>query len=484
MKKSILSAIIAVFICLSCLVIPTFADNDTSDYIYSISDNSTTVYIYSSSFDSKFSISDGYVAVPVFYDIDNIYVCNGAAGVRDGWYLNTYDGRTRDGNTISFNGTEVVYCSQSDSNIVITAFQTSTQKKSYKTITALRGVFSISENTFSSTSNSLSDVISLNFGFLICNNGGDSQFVSSTYPSILFDSSNNLTITNTMSPDEDLNSGTSAKFICFDDYPEVAPEDFESMLSSGNTGTGSIYENSHTVKYFYQDDPSTVILGDKTKYSVYNSSYISLQIQTDSVSDTSYYMRIDRAYFNNRGSNDLLGYFIRSPCVDLIQKYAIIQPESFKRLESDSTYTYKINLSGFIPLNYLSIYNISIYSMSEGLLTSTSICYVGTDQSADPNPDNAVDVFFKKTEGKTDSTLKPDDSGLMPDLPNGSQDTSLKNYNTSYSYDITEITDTLETSVSQTTAFVNAIWGFFPAEIMVIVVAGIALLIILRILGR
>lgn len=281
------------------------------------------------------------------------------------------------------------------------------------------------------------------------------------------------------------NFSCNAKFLCFEDYPEVSPDSFESHISSGNTGIGSVFENGHTVRFYYQDDPSYVLLGDNTSYKTYNSSYISLQIQTDDSPDTSYYIRVDRAYFNNRGSNDVVGYFFRSPCVDLIQKFAVIQPESFKRLESNSTYTYKINLSGFIPLNYFSVYNISVYSMSDGLLTSTSICYVGSDQSAEPDPSNSVDVFFKHDDGRIDGEpLIPDDSGLMEDLPDGIQDTSLKHYNSDYSYDITEITDTLETSVAQTSAFVDVLWGLVPAEIMVIIVAGVALLIILRILGR
>ena len=98
----------------------------------------------------------------------------------------------------------------------------------------------------------------------------------------------------------------------------------------------------------------------------------------------------------------------------------------------------------------------------------------------------SVDYQYKDGNEVINGSLTPDSDGTLPNLPDGIKDETYNptpNYNLS-NLDISDIFSSLNQATASIGAFFQATLNIIPISIMTLILGSMALLIVLRVLGR
>lgn len=151
-------------------------------------------------------------------------------------------------------------------------------------------------------------------------------------------------------------------------------------------------------------------------------------------------------------------------------------------------------------MNFNSYYLLEIVDVqSDTVVSSAMFVYTGKDSGkidlggpfgngSNHKNDNFISVDYEYKEGNNvdDGILTPDQDGTLPNLPNGIKDETYipsGNYNLS-NLDISDIFSSLNQATASVGAFFQATLNIIPITIMTLILGSLALLIVLRILGR
>ena len=150
---------------------------------------------------------------------------------------------------------------------------------------------------------------------------------------------------------------------------------------------------------------------------------------------------------------------------------------------------YSLNLSDYISIIKFNIYQLQIvcnetsqvlsttyftcprsYSRSESGYGIKSYDYSSSsDADADSSSNNYNGAF---TQGATGSSSNPNDI-----VSNAFKDTLS-------SINITDLSSSLQGSITNVSVFFQSCWGLFPPALWSIILTGLGLIVILRVLGR
>lgn len=534
MKKALFSFIAVLIISVSCFVVPASADDsiifpDLNSSIYTISDGSYTSYLIPSSFGSNLSLSVNSVVIPVFYDSDFIYLCYGGAGLNSGGYLNTSNSGKRDGLYLSIDGSEYIKTDISDTSLCISAIQNSSSKKSYKSIGGVYKRICISTSIVSDFSGSFSSLFDLSFGYLISPNcNGDSHFNNSYYPCKMFFSSENFILTeNSSSTSSDT---TSTAEIMTAPQSETDKADgghlkvSQSQAANGYTAFSfMLNDNSNYHNYSVKISSNTNQLGT-IEQRILNENGGSIDTGSETLSDiasvsnwlnTMFHVwsenivamqHFDFEYmFNQNAQTDsalknLNKSWLSSMCKNMNSlTYSTAKVLTCDELSfTDEKLPYlpckvvSFALSDYINVNKDTIYKVEIIdNVTQTVLDYT---YIATPVAMAKGAENyGIKVYsYKDYETMKNDVLNNDPSNAYTsntgdkledsDPDNGFNSGTIQGIYDEYS--INDLSDALSQSVSNATGFVKMCTSLIPPEIMALIVGGIALLVLLRVLGR
>lgn len=296
----------------------------------------------------------------------------------------------------------------------------------------------------------------------------------------------------------------NGRFICFGNYKEYTYDEHLADISSGSVYQRNDYLASEQTKYtaFMFDDTSCFNWADARVTSghivMYPSTSIAFNYYNASDSVGAVKLRVSKTQMfpSLRQSDnpfDVSHYFVMKPANKHFSRYVIISDGSLRSVPAKSTATFRLNMQGYCNMDWNSYYLCEIVDVqSDTVISSAMFVYTGKNSGKidGSNIKNgsfiSVDYEYEDGNNVDDGSLTPDDDGTLPNLPNGIKDDTYNpsgNYNLS-NLDISDIFSSLNQATASVGAFFQATLNIIPITIMTLILGSLALLIVLRILGR
>ncbi len=303
----------------------------------------------------------------------------------------------------------------------------------------------------------------------------------------------------------------NGRFICFGNYKEYTYDAHLADISAGAVYQRNDYLSSEQTNYtaFMFDDTSCFNWADQRVTSghivMYSSTSIAFNYYNSSDSVGAVKLRVSKTQMlpSLRESDnpfDVTHYFVMKPANKHFSRYVIISEGSLRSVPANSTATFRVNMQGYCDMNFNSYYLLEIVDVqSDTVVSSAMFVYTGKDSGkidlggpfgngSNHKNDNFISVDYEYKEGNNvdDGILTPDQDGTLPNLPNGIKDETYipsGNYNLS-NLDISDIFSSLNQATASVGAFFQATLNIIPITIMTLILGSLALLIVLRILGR
>lgn len=289
-----------------------------------------------------------------------------------------------------------------------------------------------------------------------------------------------------------------ARFNCFGNYSEVTYSEIESKYTIGHFKKKTVTDEKWgkpATKYYFSSSPSLA-----SDFPDYASRYISFSYYNDTSDTDGITIRIDAIYgFTSKDIDDILDINSYICCTHTyIPCVALYSSSSMSSVPSNTTVYYKMDLANALNgLSRVYTYVLSIYQNSDNkLLTSTCINWRGeTDEifgcSSIGIDGNGIIESSVESSTKGDSIddiiLVPDDTGNMQDDLLIADDIQPENKIFGVdlnNFSVTDISGELVQASANASQFLQACYALFPPAIWTIVIAGISLIVLLRILGR
>lgn len=299
----------------------------------------------------------------------------------------------------------------------------------------------------------------------------------------------------------------NGRFICFGNYKDYSYDEHLVDISNGCIHQLKDYDNKvksyYTSFMFDSDDVAYSWVNkrsDENKIKTYKSKAIAFRFYNPDDSISSVRLRISRTMImpTTRESNnpfDVLAFVTFHPANKHYSRYVVLSEGSLSSVPAKSTITARVDLQAYCDLYGNSSYLLELVNgKSNEVVSSVLMSYTGKDydrfDSLGVNDANAgyIDVKYQFDKGNTvnNDVLIPDSDGVLPSLPNGVDDDTFKpsgNYDLS-KVDITDIFATLNQSTASVGAFFQACFNILPATLVALILGSLALLIVLRVLGR
>lgn len=296
----------------------------------------------------------------------------------------------------------------------------------------------------------------------------------------------------------------NGRFICFGNYKEYTYDVHLADISAGAVYQRNDYLSSEQSKYtaFMFDDTSCFNWADSRVKEGYINMYSSTSIAfnyynaSDSVGAVKLRVSKTQMFPSLRQSDnpfDVTHYFVMKPANKHFSRYVIISDGSLRSVPAKSTATFRLNMQGYCNMDWNSYYLCEIVDVqSDTVISSAMFVYTGKNSGKidGSNIKNgtfiSVDYEYEDGNNVEDGSLTPDDDGTLPNLPNGIKDDTYNpsgNYNLS-NLDISDIFSSLNQATASVGAFFQATLNIIPITIMTLILGSLALLIVLRILGR
>lgn len=296
----------------------------------------------------------------------------------------------------------------------------------------------------------------------------------------------------------------NGRFICFGNYNDYSYDEHLADISSGSVYQRNDYLASEQTKYtaFMFDDTSCFNWADSRVTSghivMYPSTSIAFNYYNASDSVGAVKLRVSKTQMfpSMRESDnpfDVSHYFVMKPANKHFSRYVIISDGSLRSVPAKSTATFRLNMQGYCNMDWNSYYLCEIVDVqSDTVISSAMFVYTGKNSGKidGSNIKNgsfiSVDYEYEDGNNVDDGRLTPDDDGTLPNLPNGIKDDTYNpsgNYNLS-NLDISDIFSSLNQATASVGAFFQATLNIIPITIMTLILGSLALLIVLRILGR
>lgn len=303
----------------------------------------------------------------------------------------------------------------------------------------------------------------------------------------------------------------NGRFICFGNYKEYTYDEHLADISVGAVYQRNDYLSSEQTNYtaFMFDDTSCFNWADQRVTSghivMYSSTSIAFNYFNSSDSVGAVKLRVSKTQMlpSLRESDnpfDVTHYFVMKPANKHFSRYVIISEGSLRSVPANSTATFRVNMQGYCDMNFNSYYLLEIVDVQSDIVVSSAMfVYTGKDSGkidlggpfgngSNHKNDNFISVDYEYKEGNNvdDGILTPDQDGTLPNLPNGIKDETYipsGNYNLS-NLDISDIFSSLNQATASVGAFFQATLNIIPITIMTLILGSLALLIVLRILGR
>lgn len=296
----------------------------------------------------------------------------------------------------------------------------------------------------------------------------------------------------------------NGRFICFGDYKEYAYDEHLADISVGAVYQRNDYLSSEQTNYtaFMFDDTSCFTWADERVKSghivMYSSTSIAFNFYNSSDSVGAVKLRVSKTQMfpSLRESDnpfDVTHYFVMKPANKHFSRYVIISEGSLRSVPANSTATFRVNMQGYCNMDWNSYYLCEIVDVqSDTVLSSAMFVYTGKNSGkidgSNIKDGSFISVDYEYQDGNNVSNgdLTPDDDGTLPNLPNGIKDETYNpsgNYNLS-NLDISDIFSSLNQATASVGAFFQATLNIIPITIMTLILGSLALLIVLRILGR
>lgn len=296
----------------------------------------------------------------------------------------------------------------------------------------------------------------------------------------------------------------NGRFICFGNYNEYPYDEHLADISSGAVYQRNDYLASEQTKYtaFMFNDNSCFNWADERVTSghivMYPSTSIAFNYYNSSDSVGAVKLRVSKTQMfpSMRESDnpfDVTHYFVMKPANKHFSRYVIIEDGSLRSVPAKSTATFRINMQGYCNMDWNSYYLCEIVDVqTDTVLSSAMFVYTGKNSGKidGSNIKNgsfiSVDYQYQDGNKVDDGILTPDDDGTLPNLPDGIKDETYNPIgNTDLSnLDVTDIFSSLNQATASVGAFFQATLNIIPVTIMTIILGSLALLIVLRILGR
>lgn len=299
----------------------------------------------------------------------------------------------------------------------------------------------------------------------------------------------------------------NGRFICFGDYKDYSYDEHLVDISNGCIHQLKDYDTKvksyYTSFMFDSDDAAYSWVNkrfDENKIKTYKSKAIAFRFYNPDDSISSVRLRISRTMImpTTRESNnpfDVPAFVTFHPANKHYSRYVVLSEGSLSSVPAKSTITARVDLQAYCDLYGNSTYLLELVNgKSNEVVSSVLMSYTGKDydrfDSSGVNDANAgyIDVKYQLDKGNTvdNDVLIPDSDGVLPSLPNGIDDDTFKpsgNYDLS-KVDITDIFATLNQSTASVGAFFQACFNILPATLVALILGSLALLIVLRVLGR
>ena len=299
----------------------------------------------------------------------------------------------------------------------------------------------------------------------------------------------------------------NGRFICFGDYKDYSYDEHLVDISNGCIHQLKDYDNkvkSYYTSFMFDSDDAAYSWvnkrSDENKIKTYKSKAIAFRFYNPDDSISSVRLRISRTMImpTTRESNnpfDVPAFVTFHPANKHYSRYVVLSEGSLSSVPAKSTITARVDLQAYCDLYGNSTYLLELVNgKSNEVVSSVLMSYTGKDydrfDSSGVNDANAgyIDVKYQFDKGNTvdNDVLIPDSDGVLPSLPNGVDDDTFKpsgNYDLS-NVDITDIFATLNQSTASVGAFFQACFNILPATLVALILGSLALLIVLRVLGR
>ncbi len=299
----------------------------------------------------------------------------------------------------------------------------------------------------------------------------------------------------------------NGRFICFGDYKDYSYDEHLVDISNGCIHQLKDYDTKvksyYTSFMFDSDDVAYSWVNkraDENKIKTYKAKAIAFRFYNPDDSISSVRLRISRTMImpTTRESNnpfDVPAFVTFHPANKHYSRYVVLSEGSLSSVPAKSTITARVDLQAYCDLYGNSTYLLELVNgKSNEVVSSVLMSYTGKDydrfDNSGVNDANAgyIDVKYQLDKGNTvdNDVLIPDSDGVLPSLPNGVDDDTFKpsgNYDLS-KVDITDIFATLNQSTASVGAFFQACFNILPATLVALILGSLALLIVLRVLGR
>lgn len=296
----------------------------------------------------------------------------------------------------------------------------------------------------------------------------------------------------------------NGRFICFGNYKEYTYDEHLADISSGSVYQRIDYLASEQSKFtaFMYDDISCFNWADSRVKQGYINMYSSTSIafnyynSADSVGAVKLRVSKTQMFPSMRESDnpfDVSHYFVMKPANKHFSRYVIIEDGSLRSVPAKSTSTFRVNMQGYCNMDWNSYYLLEIVDVqTDTVISSTMFVYTGKNSGkidgSNIKNGSFVSVDYQYEDGNkvNNGSLTPDSDGTLPNLPNGIKDETYNptpNYNLS-NLDVSDIFSTLNQATASVGAFFQATLNIIPVAIMTLILGSLALLIVLRVLGR
>lgn len=291
-------------------------------------------------------------------------------------------------------------------------------------------------------------------------------------------------------------SSNSARISSFGSYDDISFSQTKNILSS-NCYKAFDRKANDFISFYSSEAQANEIM---SKFLSYNSSNIAVQIRVngsldDSVTDKffnngSFIIRIYRAHYSVGTPDDEWAVVWNEKKCYRIQDSTELG--GLNQLSCGKTYTLSVDLAGFVTMSPNDIYLIQVVDCGTlDILTSYPVIYTGSYKTSGSNSiivqleDDDYDYnsdsndYTPDDNGNLKTTIKPTFDGFYPDT---NDDFNIDDVFGGLS--ISDLTGVFQSSLSNASAFFQLSYNVIPQAYMSIIVAGAAILIILRILSR
>ena len=294
----------------------------------------------------------------------------------------------------------------------------------------------------------------------------------------------------------------NGRFICFGNYEEYTYDEHLADISTGAIYQRNDYNSEVAFKYtafMFDDDTYSNWVNIRTSSSQlvsYSSTSIAFSYYNDLENISSVKLRISMTLLRptmRESDNpfDIGHYFVTHHANQHYSRYVLINGGSLSAIPAKSTGTFKINLQGYCNMNFNSYYLLELVDgKTSDVLSSVMFLYTGKDTFKIDGSNNkngeyiSVDYEYEKGNSVIDKNITPDVDGVLPDLINGSKDETFVPIADLSNIDITDIFSSLNQATASVGAFFQATLNIIPISFMTLILGSLALLIVLRILGR